>query len=96
MSDTRALKRPIIEHLEPDNGKVDQTIIIGGQNLAGVQSVTFVDSHNNKKSGSNLKVISNDEVQVTVPKGLTSGVAQVTVTSPGGTSTPPTDFPIIG
>ena len=74
--------KPAIISLSPASGTIGLPVTINGTSLAGTTSVKFF---NNKTA--TFTVISDTQVNTTVPTGSTTG--NLTVTTPGGTATSP-------
>ena len=74
--------KPAIILLSPASGTIGLPVTINGTSLAGTTSVKFF---NNKTA--TFTVISDTQVNTTVPTGSTTG--NLTVTTPGGTATSP-------
>jgi hypothetical protein len=68
---------PKLVTISPDSGKGGDVIKLDGENLSGVQRVIFVDSQGDQNEGKDLSVVSNAEVQVTVPTSMAAGKAKV-------------------
>ena len=68
--------------ISPSAGPAGTPVTIYGSDFLGASAVNF-----GSRPGTNLKVISNTDITVDVPSGLTSGTAvPVTVTTPNGTT----------
>ena len=72
--------KPAIIPLSPASGTIGLPVTINGTSLAGTTSVKFF---NNKTA--TFTVISDTQINTTVPTGSTTG--NLTVTTPGGTAT---------
>ena len=74
--------------IQPAFGPVGTPVTILGMNLGGATGVAF------NGTAATFNVISNSEIQATVPAGATTGVVQVIV--PGSTVISNTDFQVVG
>ncbi|MEM7343205.1 MAG: IPT/TIG domain-containing protein, partial [Chloroflexota bacterium] len=66
------LVEPEISGFSPTSGPVGEVVTITGSGFAGVTSVTF-----NGLEGTNLTVVSDSEIQVRAPSGVTTGLIEV-------------------
>jgi len=78
---------PLAEFLEPTYGSVGSAVLITGQNLLGVQAVSF-----NRTPAAHFIGRGPDRVLAVVPPGATSG--PITVTATNGVSTTGASFTI--
>ncbi len=74
--------KPAITSLSPSSGAIGLPVTINGTSLTGATSVKF----NSNKTAA-FTVVSDIQINTTVPTGATTG--NVTVTAPGGTATSP-------
>jgi uncharacterized repeat protein (TIGR03806 family) len=78
---------PTITALSPTTGSSGSTIIITGTSLAGTSLVTF------NGASATFSVVSDGEVEATVPTGATTGT--VSLTTPGGVATSTGSFTVV-
>ncbi|TXK51323.1 choice-of-anchor D domain-containing protein [Pontibacter qinzhouensis] len=79
---------PIITQFNPVSGYVGDVITIIGSNFTNVNSINF-----NGTTASVFTIVSDTEIQVTVPSGATTGPILLTVT--GGNSTASSTFTVL-
>jgi hypothetical protein len=65
---------PFVTSLSPAGGAVNSTVTINGTGLTGVTGVTF----NSNQAGTNLNVVNDTQLTVTVPAGAVSGPLTLT------------------
>jgi hypothetical protein len=68
---------PFVTSIAPAGGAEGSTVTINGSGFTGVTDVTF----NSNQAGTNLNVVSDTQITVTVPNGAVSG--PLTLTKPG-------------
>ncbi len=78
-------RMPTITGLNPANGLVGATVLINGTGFTGATAVKF-----GTTNAATFTVVSATQIRVIVPAGATTG--KVSVTTPGGTATSPTNF----
>jgi uncharacterized repeat protein (TIGR03803 family) len=78
---------PKITSFSPPSGKVGTVVTIAGTTFTGTSKVTF-----GGVAATSFQVISDGEVKALVPTGAKTG--KITVTTPGGTATSPTNFTV--
>ena len=80
---------PIVSDFDPPSGSALTRLTIFGDDFIGVSEVAF-----NGVPGTNLMIVSKNELRVIAPKGITTG--PITVTNPAGTGTSAEDFLVDG
>ena len=75
---------PQITSFTPNSGPVATSVTINGSNFTGTMAVTF-----NGQAATNYTVLSDNEIQVYVPSGATTGAISVTIPSGIGSSVSP-------
>ena len=79
--------KPVITSFSPTGGAIGSTVTINGTSFTGTTSVKF---YNNKSAS--FTVVSDTQIDTTVPNGTTNGVLKVT--TPGGTATSSVSFTV--
>lgn len=77
---------PAVTSFSPTSGQVGTSVTISGSNLTGATAVAF------NGTAATFTVVSDTQVNATVPSGATSG--PITVTTPNGTATSSTSFSV--
>ncbi|MFL5736274.1 MAG: sulfatase-like hydrolase/transferase [Actinomycetota bacterium] len=77
---------PVISGFDPDRATVGVPIVITGANFTGASAVSF------DGTAATFSVDSDTQITATVPRGSLTG--PVTVVTPDGTATSPTDFTV--
>ena len=79
---------PIIDSMRPYSGAVSSSLVVNGANFdsgnAVVSSVQFCDGPGACTLASTFSVVSDSQLNVTVPAGLSAGTYAVVLASPGG------------
>lgn len=79
---------PTITSFSPTSGAPNTLVTINGTNLSGATTVKF------NGTSASFNVVSATKVQATVPAGATTG--KITIATPNGVATSPTDFVVPG
>ena len=81
---------PTITSFAPTSGPVGASVTISGTQFTGATSVSF------GSVSASFTVVSDTEIQVTVPVGARQGFATLSVTTPGGVANGPSSFRVVG
>ena len=79
--------KPVITSFSPTSGAIGAPLTINGTSFTGTTAVKF---YNNKSAS--FTVVSDTQIDTTVPNGTTNGVLKVT--TPGGTATSSVSFTV--
>ena len=83
---------PRITGLSPDSGLPGDSVTISGDRLGGATAVTFAQG-DNRVAASSFTVVSDTEIEATVPAGATTGAIEVT--TPAATAPSASPFTVL-
>ena len=83
---------PRITGLSPDSGLPGDSVTISGDRLGGATAVTFAQG-DNRVAASSFTVVSDTEIEATVPAGATTG--PIEVTTPAATAPSASPFTVL-